>query len=54
MYEEHEFTLFVAQKAIVEKKKAKKNWEIKLLSDPDERRDKLIPDWYGYMRIDKL
>ena len=31
-----------------------KNWEIKLLSDPKERSDKLIPDWYGYMRIDKL
>ena len=87
MYEEHEFTLVVAQKAIDAKKKAKKNWksnlkskhnddysninrfdqvddfqpirkiknwEIKLLSDPEERSDKLIPDWYGYMRIDKL
>tara|TARA_Y100001968_G_scaffold190285_1_gene174342 strand:- start:467 stop:1021 length:555 start_codon:yes stop_codon:yes gene_type:complete len=31
-----------------------KNWEIKLLSDPEKRSDKLIPDWYGYMRIDKL
>ena len=31
-----------------------KNWEIKLLSDPKERSDKLIPDWYGYMRIDKF
>ena len=30
------------------------NWEIKLLSDPEHRSDKLIPDWYGYMRIDKL
>ena len=86
MYEEHEFTLVVAKKAIDAKKKAKinwdsslrnkhnddysgiqnfekfddihsikkiKNWEIKLISDPKERSDKLIPDWYGYMRIDK-
>tara|TARA_B100000579_G_C22298261_1_gene605929 strand:+ start:25 stop:582 length:558 start_codon:yes stop_codon:yes gene_type:complete len=30
------------------------NWEIKLLSDPQERSDKLTPDWYGYMRIDKF
>tara|TARA_Y100001968_G_scaffold48231_1_gene38532 strand:+ start:156 stop:713 length:558 start_codon:yes stop_codon:yes gene_type:complete len=30
------------------------NWEIKLISDPEERSDKLIPDWYGYMRIDKF
>ena len=29
------------------------NWEIKLVSDPEERSEKLIPDWYGYMRIDK-
>ena len=31
-----------------------KNWEIKLLLDPEERSDRLVPDWYGYMRIDKL
>ena len=31
-----------------------KNWEIKLLSDPKNRSDKLIPDWCGYMRIDKF
>ena len=87
MYEEHEFTLVVAKKAVDAKKKAKtnwettlkskhnddhssikdfkevdnlhpikkiKNWEIKLISDPEERSDKLIPDWYGYMRIDKF
>ena len=86
MYEEHEFTLVVAKKALDAKKKAKKNWEsnlkikhnddlsdikyfdqfdgfhpikkiknweIKLLSDPEERSDRIIPDWYGYMRIDK-
>ena len=86
MYEEHEFTLVVAQKAIDAKKKAKKNWksnlkskhnddysdinnfeqidnvhsikrirnwEIKLISDLEERSEELIPDWYGYMRIDK-
>ena len=29
-----------------------KNWEIKLISDPEGRSQKLIPDWYGYMRID--
>ena len=28
-------------------------WEIKLISDPEKRNEKLIPDWYGYMRIDK-
>ena len=87
MYEEHEFSLIVAKKALDAKKIAKrnwesnfkikhnddyagiesfeefdgfhpikkiKNWEIKLLSDPEERSDKLIPDWYGYMRIDNL
>ncbi len=87
MYEEHEFTLVVAQKAIDAKKKAKKqwlsnlekkhndnlssiktfeqiddihsinkikNWEIKLISDPENRSEKLVPDWYGYLRIDKL
>tara|TARA_B100000965_G_scaffold387989_1_gene392062 strand:+ start:858 stop:1412 length:555 start_codon:yes stop_codon:yes gene_type:complete len=85
MYEEHEFTLVVAKKALEAKKKAKKNWEsnvkkkhnddctniynlelfddihpikkirdweIKLVSDPESRSEKLIPDWYGYMRID--
>ena len=31
-----------------------KNWEIKLISDPENRSEKLIPDWYGYMRIDKI
>ena len=87
MYEEHEFRLIVAKKAVDAKRKAKsnwdsnlkikhnddysgikkieqfdgfhsikkiKNWEIKLLPDHKERSDKLIPDWYGYMRIDKL
>ena len=86
MYEEHEFTLVVAKKAIEAKRKAKsnwnsnfkskhndnfsgidnfeqidnihsikkiKNWEIKLIPDPYKRNEKLIPDWYGYMRIDK-
>ena len=86
MYEEHEFTLVVAKKAIDAKKKARKNWEsnvknkhnddcsgikdleqvddvhsikkiksweIKLIYDPIERSEKIIPDWYGYMRIDK-
>ena len=86
MYEEHQFTLVVAKKAIEAKNKAKKNWEsnfknkhnddysgiknfekvddvhsikrienweIKLIYDPEERSEKLIPDWYGYMRIDK-
>ena len=87
MYEEHEFTLVVAKKAIDAKKKAKmnwgsnlknkhnddfsdiknflkiddihsikkiSNWEIKLISDPERRSDKLTPDWYGYMRIDNF
>ena len=87
MYEEHEFTLVVAKKAIDAKKKAKKNWisnlknkhnddfsdiksfeqiddvhsikkiknwEIKLISDPEKRSEKLFPDWFGYMRIDKF
>ena len=31
-----------------------KNWEIKLIPDPEERSEKLIPDWYGYRRIDKF
>ncbi len=86
MYEEHQFTLVVAKKAIDAKNKAKrnweasleskhnddysgiknfeevddihaikkiKNWEVKLISDPKERNEKLIPDWYGYRRIDK-
>ncbi len=85
MYEEHEFDLIVAKKAIDAKKKAKKNWEtnlknihnddysginhlkqvddihpikinnweIKLIPDAKERSEKLIPDWYGYKRIDK-
>jgi len=85
MYEEHEFTLVVAKKAIDAKRKAKrnwnsnlknkhnddysginsfkqvddihsikkiKNWEIKLIYDPEERSEGLIPDWYGYRRID--
>ena len=87
MYEEHEFTLVVAKKAIDAKKKARKkwiskvknkhhddlsgiknfkqiddvhsikkirNWEIKLIYDPENRSEKIIPDWYGYMRIDKF
>ncbi len=87
MYEEHEFILVVANKAIEAKKRAKnswesnlkqkhnddfsgikyfeevedihsikkiKSWEIKLISDPKNRHDVLIPDWYGYMRIDKF
>ena len=87
MYEEHEFTLVVAKKAIDAKIKARKNWksnlkkkhnddysdiknieqvddicpikkikswEIKLISKPEKRSQKIIPDWYGYMRIDKF
>ena len=86
MYEEHEFNLIVAKKAIDAKKKAKKNWEINLknkhnddysginyldqvddlhpikienweinlIPDPEKRSEKLIPDWYGYRRIDKF
>tara|TARA_Y100001968_G_scaffold39573_1_gene30158 strand:+ start:124 stop:681 length:558 start_codon:yes stop_codon:yes gene_type:complete len=86
MYEEHEFNLIVANKAIDAKRKAKKswdsnlknkhnddyscinhleqiddlhpikikNWEINLIPDPEERSEKLIPDWYGYRRIDKF
>ena len=87
MYEEHEFKLVVAKKAIDAKKKAKrgwdsklkskhhddlssikdfdeideihcikkiKNWEIKLIPDQKKRSQELIPDWYGYMRIDKF
>ena len=87
MFEDHEFTLVVAEKAKDAKQKAKtnwkttlrskhndnhsciecfqkvddfhpikriKDWEVKLISDPEKRSDKLIPDWYGYMRIDKF
>ena len=87
MYEEHEFSLVVAEKAIEAKNKAKsnwklklknkhnddfsninkfeqiddvhsikkiKNWEIKLISDSEKRSQDLIPDWYGYMRIDNI
>ena len=87
MYEEHEFTLVVAKKAMDAKRKAKtnwksnlkekhnddysgiknikqiddihcikkiQNWEIKLISDPEKRSEKLLPEWYGYMRIDKF
>ncbi len=31
-----------------------KNWEVKLIHAPEERSEKLIPDWFGYMRIDKF
>ena len=31
-----------------------KNWEINLIPDPEGRSEKLIPDWYGYRRIDKF
>ncbi len=31
-----------------------KNWEINLIPDPKKRSEKLIPDWYGYRRIDKF
>ena len=31
-----------------------KNWEISLMPDPEKRSEKLIPDWYGYRRIDKF
>jgi len=31
-----------------------KNWEINLIPDPEDRNEKLIPDWYGYRRIDKF
>ena len=31
-----------------------KNWEINLIPDPEERSEELIPDWYGYRRIDKF
>ena len=29
------------------------SWDIKLISDPENRNQKLIPDWYGFRRIDK-
>ncbi len=29
------------------------NWEINLKPDPEERSEKIIPDWYGYKRIDR-
>tara|TARA_B100000965_G_scaffold223810_1_gene187298 strand:- start:1828 stop:2382 length:555 start_codon:yes stop_codon:yes gene_type:complete len=29
-----------------------KSWEINLVNDPEERSENLIPDWYGYRRID--
>ena len=31
-----------------------KTWKIKLILDPEKRSEKMIPDWYGYMRIDKI
>ena len=31
-----------------------RNWEINLISDPQKRSEKIIPDWYGYMRIDNF
>tara|TARA_B100000579_G_scaffold283015_1_gene234380 strand:- start:562 stop:1119 length:558 start_codon:yes stop_codon:yes gene_type:complete len=30
------------------------NWNIKLILDSEDRSEKLIPDWYGYMRIDRF
>ena len=30
------------------------NWEIELTPDIKNRSQPLIPDWYGYLRIDKL
>ena len=29
------------------------NWKIELILDPKKRSEKMIPDWYGYMRIDQ-
>ena len=29
------------------------NWKIELILDSKKRSEKMIPDWYGYMRIDK-
>tara|TARA_Y100001968_G_scaffold117369_1_gene106758 strand:+ start:651 stop:1205 length:555 start_codon:yes stop_codon:yes gene_type:complete len=86
MYEEHEFNLVVAKKAIEAKKQAKinwktnlknkhhddysdinsfkqvddihpisiDNWKISLIPDPQDRSEKLVPDWYGYRRIDEF
>ena len=87
MYEEHEFTLVVAEKATNAKKKARKrwesdlenkhnddyseinkfkqvdelcsikkikSWEIRLIPDKKKRSDKLVPEWFGYMRIDRF
>ncbi len=31
-----------------------KGWEVRLVPDPKKRSDKIVPDWYGYMRIDKF
>ena len=31
-----------------------KGWNIKLIPDPLERSDNLIPDWNGYWRIDQI
>ncbi len=30
-----------------------KNYCINLIYDPEKRNDKITPDWYGFMRIDK-
>jgi hypothetical protein len=30
-----------------------KNWEIELIPNDDYVEEKNIPDWFGYMRIDK-
>ena len=30
-----------------------KNWEIELIEDDNHLEEKNIPDWFGYMRIDK-
>jgi len=30
------------------------SWKINLIPDPEERSESLIPDWYGYRRIDKF
>ena len=29
------------------------NWEIELIPDDNYKEEKNIPDWFGYMRIDK-
>ena len=29
------------------------NWKIELILDSKKRSEKMIPDWYGYMRIDQ-